>query len=138
MAALDSCEPQIIRALQKAGWAILNKPFMLRTDERTVFADFTAQRAVNGSTKQVIVLEVKCFANPQNDLPDLYTAIGQYLFYQAALVTRRLMLPVYLALPVQAYERLIRDSTVLAALQQAAIKLLIVDIDGEEIVQWTD
>ena len=36
---IDACEPQVLRALQKDKWAIVNKPFAIRTNTHTVFAD---------------------------------------------------------------------------------------------------
>ncbi|NJL43347.1 MAG: hypothetical protein HC935_08680, partial [Pseudanabaena sp. SU_2_4] len=33
----------------------------------------------------IIIVEVKCFTNPKVDLPELYTAIGQYEIYRSAL-----------------------------------------------------
>lgn len=68
MPALDACEPQILRALQKDGWAIVTKPFAIRTNTHTVYADCLLERKQNGQNEQVIILEVKCFSNPQADL----------------------------------------------------------------------
>jgi hypothetical protein len=43
MTALDSCEPQIIRALEKARWQILDKPYPIPAEENPVIADFRSQ-----------------------------------------------------------------------------------------------
>lgn len=85
MSALDACEPQIIRALEKDGWQIVAKPYQIKIDRRIVFADFSA-RHVNGDSEHfIVVMEVKCFTNPKTDLTELYTAIGQYQLYLTAL-----------------------------------------------------
>lgn len=55
MSALDVCEPQIISALQKQGWNILEKPYVIRTEERSVYADFSLQKHENGRREQIIV-----------------------------------------------------------------------------------
>lgn len=71
MSALDACEPQIIRAFEKDGWRILRKPFGIRTGNRLVAADLNLERGANGTTEQLIVVEVKCFTNAELDLPEL-------------------------------------------------------------------
>jgi len=136
MPAYDNCEPQIINALQKDGWRIISKPYMIRTNKHTAYADFSMQRGVNGRTEQIIVLEVKCFANPKTDLQELYTAIGQYGFYREVLRKKQRPLPLYLALPDSAYERLISDLNIKALLKDASVKMVIVNLEQEEIVEW--
>jgi hypothetical protein len=136
LSAIDACEPEVLRALQKDGWTILNKPFAIRTNEHTVYADCMLERKHNGQSEQVIILEVKCFTNPQTDLSEFYTAFGQYQFYRAALASNQAVTPVYLAIPIQSYVRLLRDNAVKIAIQQSNIKLVIVDITSEEIVEW--
>lgn len=136
MAEIDVCEPQIIHALEKDGWTIRNKPFMIRTDRRSMLADLRVQRTLNGRSEQIIIVEVKCFTNPKVDLPELYTAIGQYEIYRAALRKEQSAPPLYLALPDTAYNRLMNDSAFRNALEGANIKMLIVDIEKEEVVRW--
>jgi len=136
MPALDACEPQVLRALQKDGWTILNKPLLIRTSEHNVFADCLLERKNNGRNEQAIILEVKCFANPLNDLPEFYAAIGQYQFYQAALAVNQTAISVYLAIPSLAFERLTRDNALNFAIEHSSIKLVIIDIVTEEVVRW--
>ncbi len=128
MSAIDACEAPIIRALQKSLWQIVSKPFIIRTDSRTVFADLLLQRRVNGNSEQMIVLEVKCFTESKNDLQEFYTAIGQYTFYREALALNQLAVPLYLAMPHPAYERLTSDSAIRAVLSQSMMKIVSVDL----------
>jgi hypothetical protein len=137
LAAIDICEPQIIRALEKAGWQISEKPFTLRIDDRTVFADFSVRRVnEQGQLEEVIVLEVKCFTHPKNDLPEFYTAIGQYEFYRATLSLVEIDFPLYLAVPDKAFVRLMEDASVRRVIQTSDIHIVTVDIEREEIVKW--
>ena len=136
MSAIDACEPEVLRALQKDGWSILSKPFAIRTNEHTVYADCILERKRNGQNEQVIILEVKCFTNPQADLQEFYTAVGQYQFYRAAVAANRSTTPLYLALPFEAYTRLMSDNAVSITLQQGGIKLVVIDVVVEEVVQW--
>jgi uncharacterized Fe-S cluster-containing radical SAM superfamily protein len=136
VAALDTCEQQIIRALQNQGWSLVDKPFTLRTDGHTILADFSIQRRVNGNTEQVVVLEVKCFTNQQQDLPEIYKAVGQYQLYKAALRANKLTFALYLAIPATAFSRLNQDPVIKATLSDAKIKLVIIDIAREVVTQW--
>jgi hypothetical protein len=134
--ATDICEPQVIRALEKEGWHLVRKPLPIRTGERTLLADFNVQRSVRGNREEIIIIEVKCFTHPENDLQELYTAIGQYFVYQAALNLSDIELPLYLALPSVAYGRLVEDEVILFLFKNRAVKLLIVDIEKEQVTQW--
>ncbi|MBZ0319854.1 MAG: hypothetical protein K8L91_25815 [Anaerolineae bacterium] len=136
MTALDSCEPQIIRALEKDGWAVLRKPHTIKTNRRSVFADFSLQRGVNGRMETIIVVEVKCFANEDDDLDELYRAVGQYQYYRLALNRTEQAYPLYLALPNVAYYRLVTDTTVQEILRTNAVKLIVVDLVEEVVVLW--
>jgi hypothetical protein len=86
--------------------------------------------------EQAIILEVKCFTNPQTDLTEFYTAVGQYQFYRAALAANASLTPVYLAIPHPAYLRLTTDNAIRVAISQNGIKLVAVDIVKEEVVLW--
>lgn len=136
MTALDACEPPIIRALQKDGWQIVSKPHMIRLVGRNVFADMRLQRTTNGSSEMIIVVEVKCFTNPSVDFDEFYGAVGQYQFYRNALLLNQMPFPLYLALPADAYTRLILQPAITTTLKQAGVQLIVVDTDKEEIVSW--
>jgi uncharacterized membrane protein len=66
MSALDACEPQIIRAFEKDGWRIVEKPVRIRISlERMVYADISMERRTNGHAEQIVIIEIKCFPNVQ-------------------------------------------------------------------------
>lgn len=137
--ATDACEPQIIRALEKDGWAIRNRPYSIRirTGE-SVLADFAVQRQIGTLVQQVIIFEVKCFANPNADLHEFYATLGQYLYYRTALELAKVYEPIYLAIPQQAYQRLMIRQVASAVLRDFGVKLIVVDVETEEITQWID
>lgn len=134
--ALDSCEPQVIHAFEKAGWFIHAKPYKIRTTDRTVYADISFQRTVADHIEQIIILEIKCFADPGADLQELYTAVGQYQYYSYALQANEIRYPLYLIIPAPAYHRLLNDSTATILLKTVGIKIVVVDIEAEEITTW--
>lgn len=133
---IDNCEPEVISALQKDGWQVARKPYMVFIKTRYVYADLGLRRGANHHGEQVVVLEVKCFANPKHDLQELYTAIGQYLFYQTALQYVGDYSPLYLALPTTAYKRFQQDAVIMATLAALGINMVIIDVENEEVDQW--
>ncbi|KAB2854448.1 MAG: hypothetical protein F9K46_16935, partial [Anaerolineae bacterium] len=136
MTALDSCEPQIIRALEKDGWRIVVKPYSIYVDERSVLADFGAQYVSPTEVRTIVVVEVKCFSNPKADLANLYTAIGQYQYYRVNLKRDKPDVTLFLAIPDEAYQRFLLQRSFLDTFAETGVKLLIVDTEEEEIVQW--
>ncbi len=136
--ATDACEPQIIRALEKDGWHITERPLaiVIRRGQEAYLVDFRARRVANGRTEEVLIFEVKCFTHPENDLQEFYTAVGQYHTYLSALEAVQTALPLYLAIPSHAYERIMARQALRVTLERDTIRLLIVDIDREEIVAW--
>lgn len=132
MPAIDQCHDQITRALRKAGWTVDAKPYVLRlTSGRRLFVDIKAQYEQN----EIIVVEVKCFVD--NQVEELYTAIGQYLVYRNVLQRLKIHRPIYLALPVTAYYGIV-DELAIEIIQEAKIKLIVVDIKNEVIEQWKE
>lgn len=109
---------------------------MIRLIKREVYADVSLQRFSNGRVEEIVIVEVKCFMNPKDAVQELYTAIGQYTFYSAALSIRKSRLPLYLAVPYEGYHRLIKQPAVQLALQRAGVKLVVVNLATEEIVEW--
>ncbi|MHB8629314.1 MAG: element excision factor XisH family protein [Aggregatilineales bacterium] len=75
MPAQDTCQPEIIRALQKHGWTITGKPsrFYAALD-MPILIDLEAFKA-----NAHIYVEVKCFPRA-NRSQELHIALGQYIF----------------------------------------------------------
>lgn len=131
----DSCHDQVTRALIKAGWLIEAAPYQISTPERTAFIDIQARRGNNGSREHGLFVEVKCFPDRKSTTRDLYTAIGQYLIYQALIDDLEQEIPLFLAVPADAYAEIF-DAIVQRVVRFAKIKLVIVDVAKEEITQW--
>jgi XisH protein len=138
MPAIDGCEPQVVRALEKQGWAVSQQPVFLRVMTATYFADFQAKRGVNGNTQHLIIVEVKCFTNESTQQDELYRAIGQYLLYRSILKLKELVIPIYLAIPTVAFVTLFTQAEVKITVQDVGIKLIVVDLEKEEVAEWID
>lgn len=135
MPAIDNCQPQVINGVRKEGWRIDKAPLFARLDS---FIDILALRSKtnNGSLEQIIVVEVKCFDDRVGFLDDLYRSIGQYLVYRKILRTRTSEVPIYLALPNTAYHTISQMRVILDVIHEIDMKLLVVNLDTEEIETW--
>jgi hypothetical protein len=138
MPALDSCHFQIVRALQKEGWQVAPRPKYIYDENVTVFIDIEALRSANGNDEnnRRIYIEVKCFPDP-GSTRELYIAIGQYLVYQTVLASQTTPIPIYLAIPINVYDGTF-NSTVRKTVKEHKIKLVVVDLETETIVQWLE
>ncbi len=58
MPAEDSCQPEIIVALQKAGWTITDQQIHLKGPDIFIYIDIEAAQV-----DRSVYIEVKCFPN---------------------------------------------------------------------------
>jgi hypothetical protein len=136
--AVDNCEPIVVAALRKDGWLVSNQPFFIGVGKAALYAHIRVYKNDNGVPKEIIVVEVKCFANRHAYLDDLYGAVGQYLVYRKAMRFRQVFEPLYLALPTTAYTTLFQRNVVVATIREIQMKLLVVDFNKEEISSWLE
>jgi hypothetical protein len=138
MPAIDNCEPAVIRALRKAGWHVINRPFALQTgkDEGYVYADLRLRHLM--THLEMIIFEVKCFASAKALLDEFYQAVGQYQFYRTIIDESDAPAPVYLSVPHDVYATFFQKQAVKLLIQAAQIKLIVVNLKIEEIVEWVN
>jgi hypothetical protein len=67
----------------------------------------------------------------------MYVSIGQYLVYAALLEELKDTTPLYLAIPEHAYAEYF-DRVIQRVIQNHHIRLIIVNLDKEEIVRWIE
>ena len=96
-----------------------------------LLADMRAQR----DSDEIIVVEVKCFVD--DEVTELYTAIGQYMIYRNLLKQSPSNLHVYLAIPSDAYYGIFRDIA-MGVVSEAQIRLIVVDLENEVIERWLE
>ncbi|MCU0481845.1 MAG: hypothetical protein MUE54_11655 [Anaerolineae bacterium] len=137
MPAVDTCQPQVIRALEKDGWRINYTHVRLVEGNRLIMLDIQASYSANGGSRQILLAEIKCFANSTEYSRDLYVAIGQYLIYQEVLNGLNDSTPLYLAIPIHAY-RVVFDEVALRVINRVKMKMIVVDIEQEVIVEWKE
>jgi len=133
MPAFDSCHPQIVQALEKEGWDISLEQFLIRIDRsHRVYIDIEAHHT---NSQSVMVVEVKCFQDVESETTDLYSAIGQYLIYRNLLERNAITIPLYLAIPLQAFSGVF-NRMAFPMISQNHVKIIVVDLEREVIKQW--
>lgn len=138
MPAIDQCEGQVVRALEKSGWLVTHQPFAIRINKSRagyVYADLRLRQKTNN--QRIIVVEVKCFASTRTQLDEFYQAVGQYISYRNALTINDMQLPVYLSVPSSIYATFFQIPLIATVVADAQIKLIVVDLEKEEIIRWT-
>lgn len=137
MPALDQCEPQVIRALQKAGWIVTHQPLQIRISrDEAVYADLRLVNPENTST--IIVVEVKCFSSTRSLLDEFYHAIGQYIVYRNALALGGYNIPIYLSVPDDVYNTFFQRRMVQSSISDVKIRIVTINLQREEIVRWIE
>jgi hypothetical protein len=133
MPRFDECHDQVVRALKKDKWRIVQEHAYLYTENHAGFVDIKAEKIQDDNIQQVILIEVKCFPNATPD--EIHNAVGQYLFYQAILTQMQDPTPLYLAIPLVIYQTFF-DAFIKQMFYHSHIQVVIVDLANEEIVQW--
>lgn len=134
MPARDVCEPQVVAALEKAGWVVTNQPYTIGLN-RVEYAYADLRLRYVRDSRSIIVVEVKCFATATTYTDDFYHAVGQYLTYRAILRLKGVDEPLYLAVPLHFYDEITQRAVMQSVITDAKISL-VVDLDDEEIVSW--
>jgi XisH protein len=136
MPAIDSCEPSVIRALEKEGWQIVNRPCTIALkDGRRLFADLKAKRQIDDE-QQIIIIEVKCFPESSSQIEEFYRAFGQYMTYAKILARYDDDEILYLAVPSSVYDTLFQKDPFKDMLEDSNVNLIVCDMESEEIVKW--
>ncbi len=135
MPRLDNCHQQFIHALQKEKWKIDSKPLYLKLRGYEFYIDVVARRLSSASEEIVLIIEVKCFPENRSQQEQLYTAIGQFEIYRDILEAYQLADKLYIAIPLHAYEGVFQ-AIGSKMIEKANIKLIVFDVEKEEIVQW--
>lgn len=138
MPVQDHHHPIVRRALLKAGWTIVREQFFVAVGTsaeitRRLYVDLQVQSAAG----KAVLIEIKGFTgSPTHELMEL---IGQFLVYRAALDYLDDATPLYVAIPVAAYNTTIKHvlaQTVINTMLKTPIPFVLYDPSLEELVQW--
>jgi XisH protein len=129
MPVQDSCQPQVIAALQKDGWTITDQQIAFKRPDLYVFIDLEAKKEDEGA-----YIEVKCFPGA-NDTNEFYAAIGQYFVYREVLAIEAPNATLYLAIPSSIWGDQFGDTYRTTVLNNH-VKIIVVDLEAELVAQW--
>jgi len=101
MPAKDRYHDAVVHALVKDGWTITSEQMYIRLAGRRLWIDI---QAVKASEQLVIVVEVKGFENMSSPVDYLADVVGKYVLYLSAMDAVGIGAPLYLAVPVAAYQ----------------------------------
>jgi hypothetical protein len=130
--AKDHYHDTVIRALLKDGWTIVKEQVSLKLPKRRLWVDIQATKS---EPPLVIFVEVKGLTGASM-AEVLASTVGQYMIYQGILNQKKITAPLYLAVPVAAYETILKEPLGQVALSVGNIKLMVFDPSTEEIVKW--
>lgn len=136
--ARDKIHYAVKNALIKDGWTITADPYYLKVadDEPDLAADLAAERplaAEKGSRK--IVVEIKSFLG-RSLITEFYSALGQYLTYLHLLERTEPERELFLAVSDLVFSDFFQLPMIQETTQKEALRLLIVNTQTEEVVQW--
>jgi len=137
MSAKDVFHDTVKIALEKENWLITDDPLYLRlTALVKIRIDLGAEKLIGAEKdNHKIAVEVKSFLG-LSAISEFHTAIGQFLNYRIALGQQDPERILYLAISQDIYQEFFTDSFIQTVLQTYEIKLLVFDINKEEIVLW--
>jgi hypothetical protein len=104
-------------------------------DEKRVWIDIQAAKE---SIRRIILIEVKSFHNLQNSIESLANTIGKYSLYSAIIELKEIREDLFLAIPRLAYEGIFRTRVAQKLLEREQVKLIVFDVENEEILQWIE
>lgn len=134
--ARDKIHEIVKRALLKDGWTITDDPLVLLPGEDDISVDLGAEKVIiaeKGSER--IAVEVKTFDQP-SIIYEFHRAIGQYFDYETALMVADENRTLFLAVPNSVYPKFQESRVISASIQRVRMKLILIDIQKEEIEQW--
>lgn len=138
MPARDIIHNTVLNALISEGWKITHDPLYFRIDDDPYYIDIGAEKIIAAERAgQKIAVEIKSFLGA-SFAADFHLAVGQFVNYRIALQIEEPDRILYLAIPYQTYRRFFHRTLMRAVIEQQQLRLIIFDIEEEEIVQWIE
>jgi hypothetical protein len=136
MAARDMIHYAVKNALIKDGWTILADPYQIRYEDKILAADLRAERLLRLVRQhESIVVEIKSFVG-HSFIKELQEALGQYQMYAFFLEALGEEDSIFLAVSEAVFEEEFQSAAVQKLVAHFHLRLLVVDIQNEEVVKW--
>lgn len=129
---------QIVKtALIKDGWDVTHDPLEIKIGGIDMEIDLGAERLLAAERgREKIAVEVKSFLTTASLVSQFHMALGQFINYRAALQKEDPERLLYLAIPDLTYNSFFQLDFPAAMLRDNAVKLIIYDINQEQIIAW--
>lgn len=127
MPSKDSTHEAVVQSLIKDGWTIADEQVGLRVDKRRLWIDIQASKEISNIT---MLVEVKGFVD-KSQIDYLHSPIGQYVIYRAVIEATSLGQPLYMAIPLDAYEGIFSEEIGQIIIQKIGLKLIVFDVEKE-------
>ena len=135
MPAKDRYHEAVKRALLKAGWRIEREQITFILEGRHVQMDLKISDPRFPESAPAYV-EIKSFLS-RSPMDDLSLAIGKYAMYRIILDELELnTTTLYLAVPLEAYQGILKERIGVLMRQRVGVVLLVVDVVQEVVKEW--
>ena len=123
-------------ALEKDGWIITDDPLSIRCGGVDIQIDLGIEKVIAAQKeKEKIAVEIKNFVSASK-ISEFHMALGQFINYRTALRSEEPERILYLAVPSIIYNDFFNLPFTLTVVNENHLKIIIYDIDKEEIIQW--
>ena len=137
MSVRDAFHEVVKKALQKDAWQITHDPLSFNLGGVKMSIDLAAEKIIAAERNgEKIAVEVKSFLENSSAISEFYTALGQFINYRGALRRREPERVLYLAVPVITYKTFFQLDFPKDMIQENKLKMIVYDIESEEIVEW--
>ncbi len=123
-------------ALEKDGWIITNDPLTIRCGGVDLQIDLGLEKLIAAEKgTQKIAVEITNFVSASK-VSEFHMALGQFINYRTALRLEEPERILYLAVSSAIYQDFFNLPFTATVVNENQLKIIIYDIDREEIVEW--
>lgn len=132
----DAIHDPIKQALINDDWTIIREHHRLSYKEVRLGVDISAKKTIIAEQdERKILIEVKSFSG-RSFIQQLQAAIGQYRVYRDVIIFNQLDFELYLGISEDVYTLFFTRPGTQDLINANQIKLLVVDIENEKVIQW--
>lgn len=123
-------------ALVNDGWTITHDPLHLKLGKKDLYVDLGAEKLMAAEKNgEKIAVEIKSFSG-KSLIEDVEKALGQFQLYQATLENSEPDRILFLAVDEEAFANVFADELGLILLGRLRLKVVVIDIENEVIIEW--
>lgn len=138
--ARDFIHASVRLALEKDSWLITDDPLRIDLPNKIGYyeVDLGAEQVLAAEREgRKIAVEIKSLLG-DSLLNQFHEVLGQYLNYRSAMADVGMKRDMYLAISTKIYQDMMRIPFLESRIREFSVKLITVDIDENNIVQWID